>query len=89
VPKLGLNLKVSVALTKSAIKSTAYSATNGPICMIEHAKLIDRTSMNIFPLRIILIGPFFKEICAENAKRRSEGTPRRERVNNQEKTMMT
>jgi hypothetical protein len=33
--------------------------------MIKHAKWIGRTSMNTFPLRIILMGPFFKEICGE------------------------
>jgi hypothetical protein len=48
--------------------------------MIKHAKWIDRTSMNTFSLQIILIGPFFKEICAENAKWHTEGAPRQERV---------
>jgi hypothetical protein len=56
-------------------------ATDGPICMIEYTKWIVRTLVNTFPLQIILIGPFFKEICAENAKWRTKGTPRRERVN--------
>ena len=55
-------------------------ATTGPFCMIEHAKWIGRTSMNTFPLQIILIGPFFKEICAENAKWRIKGAPSWERV---------
>ncbi len=29
--------------------------------------------MNTFPLGIILIGPFFKEICAEDATWRTKG----------------
>jgi hypothetical protein len=48
--------------------------------MIEHAKWIGRTSMNTFPAGIILIGPLFKEICAENAKWCTKGKPSQERV---------
>jgi hypothetical protein len=35
--------------------------------MIQVWKRIANTSMNTFPIGIILIGPFSKEICAENA----------------------